>query len=137
MSRLDTVHRVARLREAGARARFAAASFAYADALSACTEREQRLAATRLVGGSAPQVQGQLDVAGRAGDAVGAARVRAAELQHDRDGALRGWTEATRDEHLLATACDRARLGIEAERERRDQRMVDDLTGRRPEGDRS
>ena len=130
-SRLDTVHRVARLREAGARAAVAVAQRAHAQAAQEHAGHLAALGASTVTAGTSGHVQAGFAGVERHADTVAAAGTLVLEREQDRQAALSGWVLATRHERLLGQVCERHRSEAAEHAERRTQRLLDDLAGRR------
>ena len=134
MSRLETVRRVAELREAAARAGVAAAQAARAAAEHEHDRRRAALAATGLSAGAALQVRAELASNERLAGAVTAARSEVGAREQDRSAAVTGWVDAARRARLLDEVCTRHREQRELGRERSTQHLLDDLSARRTRG---
>ena len=128
---LQTVRRVAELREAGARNAVAAATQARADAERAAAERLALLEASALPGGSAGELIAAAEVRTRLAAASTQARREAAEKEVHRREAVSAWSAATRRTTVLTEAVDRQRAEHDAVRNLGVQRMLDDLAARR------
>ncbi len=132
--RLDTVLRVAALRQAGARAAVGAATAAVAVAER---DRDAALTDARAAGapnGPVPVAQAQLAGGVRRAEAAGTAELVVQARRDDRTAALQAWASAARRERLLAEVCARHRTEAAEAAERRTQSQLDDLAGRRPTG---
>lgn len=130
-SRLETVRRVAELREAAARATVAAAQAARAQAEQDHAERVDALAGRRVSAAPAGAVRSQLDATARLADAAGAAARAVALREDDRRAAVQGWVEATRRARLLGEVCSRHREERATALELQTQQLLDDLAGSR------
>lgn len=130
-SRLETVRRVAELREAAARAAVAAAQAARVQAEQEHVERVAAVAGRRLNAGPADGVRDQLAATARLADAAGAAARAVALREDDRRAAVAGWVDATRRARLLGEVCTRHREERESALEKQTQHLLDDLAGSR------
>lgn len=130
-SRLETVRRVAELREAGARAAVAAATAARSAAEQHHAERLTALAGLRLTGGSSALLRSEMDGAARLGASMTEARQSADAREQERSAAVAGWVDATRRAQLLTEVCARHREQRAAGAELADQHLLDDLAARR------
>jgi flagellar biosynthesis chaperone FliJ len=130
-SGLQTVRRVAELREAGARNAVAAATQARADAERAVVERLAQLEASTLPGGSAGDLIAAAEVRSRLAAASTQARREVAEKEVRRREAVSAWSAASRRTSVLTGAVDRQRAEHDAAQNLDVQRMLDDLAARR------
>ncbi|MDP9407744.1 MAG: hypothetical protein M3P95_07745 [Actinomycetota bacterium] len=130
-SGLQTVRRVAELREAGARNAVAAATQARADAEQAAVERLAQLEANMLPGGSTGALIAAAEVRSRLAVASTQATREVAEKEVHRREAVGAWSAASRRTSVLTEAVDRQRAELEAVRHTGVQRMLDDLAARR------
>ena len=131
MSRLETVRRVAELREAAARATVGAAQAARAQAEREHERRRTALAGTVLGAGTAMQVHADLAGAERLADGVSAARAEVRVRDDERSAAVSGWVDAARRARLLGEVCTRHRELRELGQERSTQHLLDDLSATR------
>jgi hypothetical protein len=130
-SGLQTVRRVAELREAGARSAVAAAAQAQAEAERAAVERLALLEASTLPGGAAGDLIAAAATRSRLAAASTQARRDVAEKEVHRLGALSAWSAASRRTTVLTGAVDRQRAEQEAAHHLGVQRVLDDLAARR------
>lgn len=130
-SGLQTVRRVAELREMGARSAVAAATTAAAEAEQTALRRLALLEASTLPGGSAGELIAAAEVRARLAGASSQARRDAAEKERERQSAVDAWSAASRRTTVLTGAVDRQRAEQEAIRNLGVQRMLDDLAARR------
>jgi hypothetical protein len=130
-SGLQTVRRVAELREAGARNAVAAATQARADAEQVAADRLAQLEASTLPGGNAGALRAAAEVRSRLAVASTQARREVAEKEVHRREAVIAWSAASRRTTVLTEAVDRQRAELEAVRHTGVQRMLDDLAARR------
>lgn len=130
-SGLQTVRRVAELREAGARNAVAAATQARADAEQVAADRLAQLEASTLPGGNAGALIAAAEVRSRLAVASTQARREVAEKEVHRREAVTAWSAASRRTTVLTEAVDRQRAELEAVRNTGVQRMLDDLAARR------
>ena len=131
MNRLETVRRVAELREAAARAAVGAAQAARMQAEQEHERRQGALAGAGLSAGGALQVRAALASAERLADAVTAARAQVRARDDERGAAVTGWVDAARRARLLGEVCTRHREQTELGRERSTQHLLDDLSASR------
>lgn len=129
-SGLQTVRRVADLREAGARTAVAAATRARAEAERVAAEREAQLAASELPGGRAGELIAAAETRSRSAVTSMKARRDAADAEVQRREAIRAWTAAARRTSVLGEAVERQRLQTETARHAAVQRTLDDLAAR-------
>lgn len=130
-SGLQTVRRVAELREAGARNAVAAATQAQAEAEHAAVQRLALLEASTLPGGAAGELIAAAAARSRLAVASTQARREVAEKEVHRREAVSAWSAASRRTSVLTGAVDRQRAEQEAAHHLGVQRMVDDLAARR------
>ena len=130
-SRLETVRRVAVLRTTAARAAVGAAGARQQTAQAHHEARVAGLAGTRLVAGTAAEVQAGLQSLARLADDVNEAGREVRLREDERRTAVLGWTDAARRARLLDDVCARHRAERDAAAEKRTQHVLDDLAARR------
>jgi len=131
VSRLETVRRVAELREAAARAAVAAAQAARTEAEAEHGRRVAALSGVALSAGTAAQAHAELAGAGRLAEGVTAARHAMSAREDERGAAVTGWVDAARRARLLGEVCTRHREQRDARLERSTQHLLDDLSASR------
>jgi hypothetical protein len=128
-SRLDSVLRVAELREVQARRDLLAANAARAAAAAAHQQRLSRLSAAETPYGAGDDLRHAVAV--RHLRVVAATDAAAEARQADAAGAVAhtGWVDAARRAQLVERLVERQRAEAQADRERAEQRELDDRAG--------
>ena len=127
--RMDTVLRVAELREKAARIDLSAAQSAMVASQAASRARLQELHALRASeGGSAAAFRAAQRTAELRAGATSEARADEEKAAQAKAEALAAWTTAAQREKALETLAARQREEAHAERERQEQRVLDDLS---------
>ena len=130
-TRFDSVHRVAALREAGARTAAAAAARARVDAQRLADDRAQTLGDRQVAPGAGSVVRASAGVLARLAESVSEAREDVAAREAERQERLAVWSAAARRTRVLDEARARALLADEARSAAAVQRVLDDLAARR------
>jgi flagellar export protein FliJ len=127
--RIDTVLRVAELREKAARIDLSASQAALVAAQAASAARLQELHALRRLSGmtSTPDLLQSQQTSGLRANAVSDAEKTEAEAREEQERALEEWKLAAQREKALESLAERQREQEEQERMHAEQRMLDDL----------